>query len=181
MKLTPIAACFTRTSPARGGGRSISCSPRTSGPPGFEKRIAFIVRPPRSAQMLAEEGRRTVVREFGVGAVVVLAANARECMIHLRIDMDHHTGVVFQPVDHPLLRFGRYKLVLARDVQHQGLADVRGFTEFLLDVHAVISNGSIDIRARGSQVGEQAAKAITDCTDSLAALLAAQVTDRRFD
>src|SRR5580693_1489448 len=136
MKLTPVTIWRTRTWPGPGGGSSISSSARTSGPPGFENRMAFM----GSAQMLAKEGRGAAIGELGIGAVVMIAAVARKGMVHLGIDVNRDMRIALESVNDFRLRRGRHILVLACDMQHQRFLDVLRLTQHLLDVHAVIAD-----------------------------------------
>src|SRR2546421_335103 len=133
-----------RTESGAGGGSSMSSSWRTSGPPVLWMRTAFT----GLTQMLAEESVGAPIGEIGVRLVVMLAAFARECVVHFRICVDRHLRISFERIDDLLLRFGRGELVLAGDVQHQRLLDFFGFVQRGLDVHAIISDGRIGIGAR---------------------------------
>src|SRR5215472_13579403 len=170
MKLTPMAVWRTRACPAEGSGRSTSCKERTSGPPGFEKRMAFMGELHDgerccSAQVLPKERRGAPIGQFRVGAVVMGAAGARERVIHLGIDMDGDEAISLQAVEDLLLRFGRHELIFRRDVKHQGLLDVAGLTQLLLDVHAVIADERIAVGPRGAEIGKKPTEAITDSSD----------------
>src|SRR5665213_2877244 len=66
-----------------------------------------------SAQMLAEEGRGAAVGEVGARLVVMRPADAREGMVHLRIDMQGNERIAAEAGQYLLLRLGRHELVLS--------------------------------------------------------------------
>jgi len=48
--------------------------------------------------MLPEERRRASIGEFGLGVVVMFAADAREGLVHFWIDADGRQPIGFEPV-----------------------------------------------------------------------------------
>src|SRR3954453_17415654 len=67
MKFTPLAAIFTSASFGFGSGTGTSASVRTSGPPGFWMRIAFMAHSVHSAGV----SRRTWIVAIAIAAVVL--------------------------------------------------------------------------------------------------------------
>src|SRR5258707_4617711 len=98
---------------------------RTSGPPVLWMRTAFT----GLTQMLTEERVGAGIGEVGAGLVVMLAAFAREGVIHFRVDMDRHQRIAFQAVHDLFLRFGGAVPILAGDVKHHGLFDLARFVQ----------------------------------------------------
>ena len=56
--------------------------------------------------MLPEEGRCTAIGKIGIGLVVVRAADAREGVVHFRIDMDSDKRIAAQAVAEEVAQAG---------------------------------------------------------------------------
>src|SRR5690349_5737804 len=136
MKFTPTAVWRTRTSPLPGGGTVTSCSWRTSAPPTFSKRMAFVI--DRSTQIGAEELCRTLVRLVGRLLVKMLAADAREGVIAFGVGVDRHALNTLQAFDDLRLCDRRNELILAGDVEHQRFLDLVLLGEVTVDIDAVV-------------------------------------------
>src|ERR1700710_2904154 len=64
MRFTPMTVCRTRTWPGPGGGRSTSTYSRTSGPPVWLKRMAFMACPYFVGRLTRPMAGRGRVREY---------------------------------------------------------------------------------------------------------------------
>src|SRR3546814_18344491 len=71
-----------------------------------------------------------------------------------------------QSVDDLCARLGRTKFIQLGKMQHERSAEVLSFVELLLDPHSVIADSHIAIGPGGRQLGQLAAKTITDHPDA---------------
>jgi hypothetical protein len=59
----------------------------------------------------------------------------------------------------------RHELILSREVQHHRAFRVAGLAQQILDADAVVADGRVDARARGSEIGEQSAETEAERAD----------------
>src|SRR5258708_40066965 len=150
-----------RAWPGPGAGTSTSSHCITSGPPVLWIRMAlvivvldFLVAKLGSAQMLLEERRGALVGLRGGFLVIMVAADARERVVLIGIDVDGDALVALERIDDLLLRLRRHELVLAGDVHQIRVLDVLGLVQQILDADAVITDAAVDIGACHPQIAE---------------------------
>src|SRR5215510_4813045 len=132
--------------------------------------------------MLLQERKRPRVREVRCGLVVMIALEAREGVVHVRVAVDLDVRHPLERCFHLRLSLGRDELVLLGAMKQERFLDVRPLLEHAIEAHAVIADRRVAVGACGGQVRELAAKAVADAAD-LAVHLGprAQHLDRRGD
>ncbi len=115
-----------------------------------------------SGQVTPQEVDRPGVGGLGVLGVIMRAALSGEGMVALGVGMDRHLGMILEAFNDLLLRVRRNELVLARDVQHQGVSDIVGLAEMLVNLDAVIADARLARGPARGQIGEKAAEAVAD-------------------
>src|ERR1700728_3606686 len=97
--------------------------------------------------MLAEKGLAADIGQVGIGLVIMLAAHPGEGVIHLGIGVEGHIGIGLERLDDFFLGCGWGVFVGLGDVQRQGMANVFGLFQLILDADAVIAHRGIAVGA----------------------------------
>src|SRR5229473_3364414 len=120
--------------------------------------------------MLSEKIDRKRERTVRFGLAVGLAPVPRKGVVRTRVLVDRDERVRRESALEQLVDLRLHPAVLHRHVQHERPVQVLGFADAVLDVGAVVGDGTVDVGTAAHQVTELAAEAVADRADLAVAL-----------